>query len=62
MAYKETIVFDRVIKATPDAMLFRFEDRNVWLPFSEIEFTPIENEIEVSAWLIDKHDLDCYIK
>jgi len=54
------IVYDDLVYETDKAYLLRFDDRDVWIPKSQVQ--DIDDEyITLPLWLIEEKELETYI-
>jgi len=54
------IVYDDLVYETDKAYLLRFDDRDVWIPKSQVQ--DIDDEyVTLPLWLIEEKELETYI-
>jgi len=54
------IVYDDLVYETDKAYLLRFDDRDVWVPKSQVQ--DIDDEyVTLPLWLIEEKELETYI-
>lgn len=59
------VVYDRVLKCTEKAILFLFDQDQVWIPISQIDgdSSSLSEEggtVDVAQWLVDEKNLEVY--
>ena len=53
--------YDKLVRETNMARLIRFDDAEVWIPNSQVDyFDEDEKQIDIADWLVDKHGLEGY--
>jgi len=53
--------YDKVSASTEKAILFQFDDEEVWLPKSQIlDHSSTDKVVEIEDWIVEEKGLECY--
>ena len=58
--YFIALAHDGVLRETEDAVLFLFDEEEVWIPLKLIDEYDDENEVVVPRWFIEQEGLEAY--